>query len=573
MPGDSAAAWAYDFDRMAASLVDTFPSGAARRWLEESWQDPEAYRAAVFARAGRQNGAFKSRPGGAIDPYHDLVQAHTGAQRVAHIDSPDGERLRSFGYDALHTTCAGMAEAWRAAGVEAGQHVTVLSPPGLERLLCVTTGLRIGARMSVVETRGRTYVRNRLALLQPDHVVGGANIEWYDSERVALPLSGLPPTLGYRAAASHCYAPEEPMLSFVSPLAEGEEAVCTLAAADAMARMLSDALLLLPIRPGDHVTATGRDHARLGPTLMLATLAAGGCFVELDIERCEDNPELLSKAGLDVVLASPRLLELVLTHPQDLTAGWKRWSLDPTARIDWQRWWALSERLGPRGIAGMAAIYSGAFGGCVAVSPKCLRPDPLRVVPAPGLAWSLHDLTGMGAEVPVDHGVLHVEGASPAQAGDWMLAGSGAGYGLSGSFTPHVDGLPYPRREVCALVEGHPLVQHASVVVVPDTGVMNHGLPTLLLFVEPLFARSSPAQLGELGSYLQTLVGEELGAAARPQRVEVLQLTPQLVDGAVDPVWAQNQYLTGVLGAKRVRQVFGDMARLRQLFALEATGP
>jgi len=560
----------YDFAQMAASLVDTFPSAANRRWLEQSWKHPDSYRAALFARAAGQSGAFKSRTDGGIDAYHDLVQANTGKQRTALVYSSDGESIASLSYDALHTACVALGEAWRAQGVEAGDTLAVLTAPGPSRVAAIMAGLRLGLQVSVVEPRGRRYVQNRLRLLDPAHIAGGHDVSWYASEREPLPLSMRDPAQAPRPGGSHSYAADEPMLTFCSPLAEGEEALCHLTAIQALSAILSDALLLLPIRPGERVAAPGRDRTLIEPALMLATFAAGGSFVDLDMAQCRRTPALLADAGIEVVLASPDLCDLVLSQPDDLTSSWKRWFLDPTARMSWEPWAQLAERLRPRGVACSKGIYIAAFGGTLALAPKTLAPDPLRIVPAPGVAWSLRDVSGIDSPVPLDNGVLAVEGFSAAQVGTLMVSGSGLAYGLGGSLQPLVDGRPYPVQEVVSLAQEHPLVAHAAVVVVPDGTVMNHGRSALLLFVAPLWEPQSSVEVGQLRSAAQDLVDTELGPHVRPDSVEVYRLSPRLRDGLVDPVWVRGQYLTGMLSAKRSRTAFVTLARLRQLFALDA---
>lgn len=569
---------AYDFAAMAESLTGAFPSGANRAWLEQSWGSPDNYRAALFERAGQILPHFTSLPGATIDAYHDLIEAHLGRGRPAYCCSRDGQSLTELSYEALHSACVALSEEWRARQVVAGQSLAILCPSGPSRLIAVLAGLRLGLVVSVVEPRGRRYVLNRLRLIAADHVAAGPDFAWYGYDQAA---SSLPISVASGAQSvltmAHRYGPDDPMLRFASPLAEGEDSRCELSAMACMTRLLSDALVLLPIAAGERVAAVGRDNQLVEPTLWFATLLAGGTFVDLRLSDCQNNPALLGEANIHVMLAGAPLLDILLSQPVELTSTWKRWSVDPTGKLEWNRWWTFCERFQQGAVHTFNAVYLPQFGGCLAISPKTKRLDPLRIVPAPGVSWALHDVSGVGAPVPVDNGVLTVAGCARAQVGDLMVAGSQSAYGLAGAVRSRVDGLPYPEQEVVALVREHAAVAHAAVVVLPDREIMNHGAPCLLLFVDPFWCDDgglgpSVCAMDCLCDEMRRRIIEELGSAACPARVEAFALSTRQSQDSVDQVWAVGQYVTGLLYKKRELPAFLAIAKLRRLFEIETRG-
>ena len=548
-----------------------FPGGSARAQLELTWQDVAGYRQRLFARARRAMRGFTSRLDGSIDLFHDLVEVHTktraAASRLAFVHAVAGEALRGTSFERLEQQSTALSSMWVERGVVPGDAVSLVAGPGLQRAVGLLAGLRLGAKMSLVEPNGRTYVRNRIRWLAPSYVAGEDGLQWYGCEQPTLPITC---TRGVATTtAAHRYAPDEVALSFVSPfgpaVAGGAGPVCELTAVDCMARWLTDILLLMPVAEGEKVAAIGRSREVMEPCLWLAVLLAGGTFVDLELDVCRQRPELLASAGVNLLFVSNDMVPLLLRRP-DLCSSLKRWSFDPSAALAVQPLWALAERLSARGATVANLVYSAPFGGCVAFSPRALRLQPLRVLPTPGLSFCLHDVGGSGAAVPVDHGVLAAEGCSEAQLGGIMLAANQQAYSISGGLRPRVAGRCYPEQEVEMLACSHPAVAHAKVIVVADRDVMNDGCAHLLLFVAPYHAAATAGQ-GDLIRDMQCLLARELGPMVSPLRVEVFALAPRLLDGQVDAVWARGQYLTGLLNRKRGLRTYLMLTKLRNLLA------
>lgn len=561
------AAPAVSLRELAAATVGEFPAGAARAQLELSWQQPQDFQGAIFEQARRQLSGFSSWPEATIDLFHDLLEVHVGSGRAAWLSSRDGQGLHALSYGDLVEHSVSLSASWRAQGVAPGQSVCVISALAERRLIGLLAGLHLGVRVSLLQPRGRAHVRNRVSLLACDRVAAEGDMGFYGVSQVPLPL--LPQRGGFAPRAAHRYDPTAALLMAVSPLASGSDALCELTALECMTRLLNDALLSLSIGPGERVAAVGREPELVEPSLWLCTLLAGGTFVDLSLQQCRAKPELLTAAGVQVMLAGFDLVPFWLSDPARCGERLRWWSIDPTGAVEFPRCWALFERLATKGVAMAGLVYCAPLGGVVAFSPRALRFDALRVLPAPGLAFELRDVLGAGARVPVDQGALSVGGRTVAQSGGLLLAGGDRAYGLSGALRPRVGGLPYPELEVIALVCEHPAVRHAVVVVVPDPVVMNHGSARLLVFVDPL--AGPPAKDWQaLCRYLHARVCDELSVEPATTCVEAFALSPRLQDGLVDPVWARGQYVAGLLHRKRALRSFLVLSRLRCLFALDS---
>src|SRR6185312_3716403 len=74
-------------------------------------------------------------------------------------------------YGTLHDRCTMLSAAWKRLGCERGASICVLLPVGLDYVVAVLTGLRMGLVVSTLEPYGPAYVRSRLEALAPAFTV------------------------------------------------------------------------------------------------------------------------------------------------------------------------------------------------------------------------------------------------------------------------------------------------------------------------------------------------------------------------------------------------------------------
>src|SRR5690606_29511646 len=132
----------------------------------------------------------------------------------------------------------------------------VLRALGVEAVVALLAGVRLGACVSLLEPLGPFYVARRLEALAPAHVCCDAfHVPWL-GEAAALRLGpeGVEAPIG---AMSHTYGPDEPCALLFSPLRRPRELPIALTAAQAHLGALRDGAITLALRPGDAFAAPG----------------------------------------------------------------------------------------------------------------------------------------------------------------------------------------------------------------------------------------------------------------------------------------------------------------------------
>lgn len=555
-----------DFARMRESIRagKATPAWLAS-WLEPSYAEPEAFRTALYAfAASRREDAIKSRPTVGFDFYHDCVLAHVGQRRRALVarENAASRELASYTFEALHLRCSALAAAWAREGVEPGTRVCVVLAPSVGFVVAVLTALRLGAIVSVVFPRGATYVKTRLQALAPEKIAtdqAGARLAT-GLEATILPLTAQAGEVA--TAMSHTYLPGEQAAELFSPLvAHGAEAFPV--TADALHfGLVRDALLVHALDGKDTLAAPGFEAAQHQPSLFLATMLAGATWAELELKDLDQEPRLTKQLGVTVLGVAPDLRERIFAwhaagkNTKLAERAFFRSLSDP---LDLGRWDDLARHLAKENVLGYGVLATAAAGGTQLFASPRLPPMTLGVFAAPGETWQLSEIAGGTVEALGASGaytVLRDEEALPAVP-RVVLAKSGDDWLYVGPLELGPNGWSYPVREVGAVVERHPAVRAAAVILVPARFI-NEAKIVLLAFTDDEEAAKAPP-----ADELRALVDREMGPGFRPDRVEVFPLRPRyLEDGTVDLAWCRSQYLSGSLGRRSRSELFLALARL-----------
>lgn len=567
---------ASSFD-VAAMLRDLSAGGleGVPSWLKASWQSPEPFFQALHAYAGHLwPEPLKSQPYAGQDFYHDLVVRHLHRRSDAFVSAIPGQGWRRLSYAELHTRVTALAAMWEATGVEPGKTVALVLPTSEESVLTLLAALRLGLVVSLLPPRGATFVRNRLTALAPAYVVSHPRHvallgkgDWS-----ALPLTSRAGASLEPPLRSHTYTPEAPVARLFSPLSPTPDKPVELRAGPLFLGLLRDALLVLALRPEDRVALPDFETLQHQPWALMVTLLAGACFLEADAQALtlEDDQALLAPT---VVGLSPALRERLLTG-HGRTEGWRLWVRNPAEPYDWDRWEQLNERLSaqPR-CWGMNLVANAAFGGSLLLSPAQPRPSPFSVLPTPGQPWQLADIMGGGQPSRTDSGLYAAvgEGAHEASFGRLLLSRTRTGYFFSGSSRLGALGQTYPEREVVQVVESHPDVLGAAVVITPLSPHLNATRVALLVFLTPDEEPTRPSE--ELRLELEQRIELELGARYRPEMVCFYFLMPRRTkQGEVDAAWCRWQFLSGSLDKKNNDELFRMLSQVRWLLSQTRTG-
>ncbi|XXF80712.1 AMP-binding protein [Myxococcaceae bacterium GXIMD 01537] len=572
--GESPPPISFDIPTLARTLALGGEAGVPG-WLEDSWLAPQPFFQALQTYMGGATAQpLKSQPyDGGCDLYHDLVARHLKQRREVLVSYAAGAGWRRLSYDDLHARVGALAVAWEAAGAKAGQTVAIVLPLEEEYVVAVATALRLGLMLSVLPPRGAAFVLNRLKLLAPDFVVSHPRYASLlgDPAPASLPLTGDGPAPS--ALRSHTYGPADVAARLFSPLSATPEQPVDVPAGPLFLGLLRDAALVLGLRPTDRVALPGFEALQHQPHALLATMLAGGCFVECEEQALADE-ETRGQLDPTVVGVSPALRDKLL-QGQVRPDRWRLWLRNLAEPYDWDRWEQFGARLVPhKRCRGMNWVANAAFTGTLFFSPPQGRPSHFFVLPTPGQPWELGALIGGGGPSHGESGLYTAsgEGASDATSGQFLLSRTRTGFFLAGSPRLGSRGQTYPAAEVVEVIERNPDVVGAAAVVTPASQPLHQTAVSLLVFIDP--GREFSDVVGLLRPELERRLDLEMGARYRPDTVHFYPLAPRRTEeGAVDAEWCHWQFLSGALDRKAKDEVFRMLGHLRLLLTRASGAP
>lgn len=547
---------AFDVKKILEQLETGAPAGpGVPFWQQESWEDPEGFIAALAAAHTGKGAPLKSRTGQHYDFFHDLVVRHGTVDRAALrvYDRRAGWQVLS--YRQLHEQSARRATEWARQGVKAGAKVCLIYPVGSELLVSFAAALSLGACISFLPAHGKRFLARRLAALGPAHIAAephqAALLEGFEKKLLQSRGQDTP------AFTSHTYKPTEPVGLLFSPLVDPPATPVPLLAADAWGGALVDGLLTLGLGAGEHLAAPGYHLLQHLPAFLFATLLRGATYLHFELADLEAQPALLLEHPVRALGVTPALRDLTLRArtPLKNVAHWFR---NPEEPLDWQSWRAWVQQCGLSAVPSSNVLVDPSAGGAVLVSPRRVRDVHTEASPAPGRRWALHDVNMSGQQAPGDLGVFAVLPPEARPLPYAVLTRSYGVYHYGGPITARREGRVYLVEETAEAVSALPFVRGATVVTSPTGGVAGHYRYVLLVFTGAQAAQRGP-WLQEIRRFLEL----ELGAEHLPDRIEFIPLYARKVDGQVDSVWCQSQFLTGALHRKSSDPLFQALTQLR----------
>lgn len=573
-----------DITAAFALVASTKGRRADLRWLSRSHRAPARFFAQLHeALTNIAEPGPKSAPGQRFDLYHDLVVRHVGtgraALRVYDERAPADLRWQTLSFDELHTRCTLRAAAWATQGVGPGAHVCVALPFGIEFVVSLLTGVRLGACVSLLEPEGPDYLALRLAALAPEYIATEAfyEVRLGDHGAQLLTIDG---PAARPLAGSHAYLPGESCCTLLSPLRQARPEPLTLTCDAAYLGALRDGAVTLALRPGDQLAAPGFHTLQHQPALLFAALIMGATFVHISETALVSDPTLLDAFSLRSVGITVAVRDALMERPPRRRPSWAHVFKNPEEPTEWEAWREFVELLDLRDTPMSTVLIEAASGGSLLVSPR--RPghewlaELMNVSPAAGRAWTLLDFTGSGQPAVADVGVFApVEGVE--QGGDegkpvepvYIALGRRRGdeYLYGGTIEPRRCGRVYPSDEVLATLADCPFLQAASVVAVTAGGPTVAQRFVLLGFTgdEPQarFAKLKPLRIAELTRVLETRLASEF----LPDHFELFPCYARTQAGLVDHEWCRIQYLSGTLFRKIRLPVFSRLTALRGALA------
>jgi hypothetical protein len=533
-------------------------------WLQASWDAPDAFWKALSAHVARSTGPLRSRPGVAYDIYSDAVLRHARSDRIAYLRYDRFAGFQSLSFAGLDDRAANLAAAWTAAGAKPGACIALVLPPGLDALITLVAGLRLGALVSFVVPQGDLSLAPRLKALKPAHVV--FDPEWKPAGLGDLAEKALPLKTTARAPAvpPHGYAHGEPCLKLLPWTREPPEKPALVLAETAYLRPLRDGALAFRLAPGDRLAAPGVHPAQHFPALWLTTLLHGATFVDIPLDEIEKSTALLRAQPIHSLGVCSALAGALQNSPIERPAALRHVWRPADEPLDWPARRDFIESNGLEQVRFSNVLVDAAAGGCVLFSACRPGSSNAKVLPSAGAPWGLF-APGKNEAAPGDAGVLvPLPSKKPQEDGWFVIARVATDYLYGGPVLPRRAGRVFPAVELAAAIATLPFVRGAAVV--PLAGAGPSGI-TLFVLVVFLGAR---APHPSFSAQIQALVAERLGPDFAPDLVELFPLYPRLKDGAVDSDWCAAHYIAGRLHKKSEAPAFGRLAALRK--ALLETG-
>ncbi|PRQ08666.1 AMP-binding protein [Enhygromyxa salina] len=569
-------------DDISAAFALIAPGNGRRadlRWLTNSHTAPASFFAALHAVAGKTSEPGPtSSLGQRYDLYHDLVvrQVGTGraAIRVYDERAPVERRWQTLSFDQLHARCTLRAAWWASQGIGPGAALCVALPWGIECVVSLLTGLRLGACVSLVEPQGPDYLAARIAALAPEYLATEPYYEVRLGDHGAQ-LLALDGPAARPFAGSHAYLTGEACCALLSPLRRGPPEPVPLSCDAAYLGALRDGAVSLALRPGDELAAPGFHTLQHQPALLFAALIMGATFVHISEAALVADLTLLDGFSLRSVGVTAAVRDALVARPPGQRPRWAHVFKNPDEPTDWEAWREFVELLDLRDTPMSNVLIEAASGGSLLVSPR--RPghawlaELMNVSPAAGLEWALLDFTGSGQLAVADVGVFARASDGQPVEPVYIAMGRrrGAEYLHGGTIEPRRCGRVYPSDEVLATLADCPFLQAASVVAVTAGGPTVAHRFVLLGFTgdeaAERFAELKPLRVAELTRVLETRLAPEF----LPDHIELFPCYARTEAGLVDHDWCQAQYLSGTLFRKIKSPVFARLTALRH--ALESS--
>ncbi len=542
-------------------------------WLEESYRNPEAFRAALK----RAHDAIlpipaKSVPSKNYDFFHDIVvrNAANPAPAFKWLDASSG--MRELPYAALGALSSAKAAAWTRSGVKPGEILCIVMPLGVEFVVTLLAALKTGLTVSVLPPRGRAFLQRRLEALGPNHIAADDFLfsllpEWRGAALREDTRAGRAEN-GNDAGRSHAYASGSVAALCFDPSA-GEPHLPRPVTCDALYMCaVRDGLTALNLRPGDMVAAPGFHFQGTHPALLLAVLLCGGTYVHMETDDIAKDPGIAAADTFRAFGVGKAVRDILLATPVDVRKKWACWFRDPAESRDLQLWQMFVQALKLEDVLAANLGWRASMGGCILFSVRRRGLPHDGVLPSAGAPWRLDApaagesglLRGYGSFTVYEFGIEGSEGIPSNET----ITGNRNEWIYAGPSLPSRSGRVYPTMEILDAVQGLPHGMPATVVEVPSMGGSEDYRFALLLFSEgrTRFDRAS------ISRAVMTAIEKEMGGEFLPDLIQFFPLTPRRDEkGEIDHDWCRSQYLTGRLFRKSGQELFVCLAQLRECLA------
>jgi hypothetical protein len=591
--------------QLRAELASLTGGAARPACLEEAYADPAAFWDGI---AAELIAAAPGVPSSAVFEwytlFHEFGRRHASSGRAAFCEFSPAAGFRDSSYEAITRKAQSVAGAWRKRGVVAGASVCIVLEPSPTSVICLLAAWCCGAAVTLIPPDGPSFVLRALLALGLEPLAPAARAKAAAAAASADAASGAPPAppgafvvsgtrakpwlseldpasmlhwevpAGTRALAEpHRFPAAAIAARFFSPLGDDWDHPVELSAEQVYLSALRDGLLAFQLAPGQSVAAPGFSDVQFKPALLLMTLACGATWVELDTAELSDGRALLD-GRISVLGVTSSVRDLLSGGPLLARARLARWFRNIAEDNDAARWASFEEALAAQGAMGMNYFANSAAGGSLLFSAWCPRPIARGVWRSPGVPCELGEPNGTGMPPLGDVAMLTplkpkknapgIQAGLPASAlGRVVLATTPSSDIWVTNLGSHRSAVVLPEQQIEELLAAaHPgLVRAAVLVVLPVHHQASRQRVALVVFASPSDRARGLAVT--IADYLRSELGEERS----PDRVEVFELNPKLVDPKapepeIDRPGCAGQFTGGTLWGKSRCRTFRELAAL-----------
>ena len=536
-------------------------------WIATCAESPDAMEHALLRHLGGRRGqALESTPG-RLEAYQDVVVGQLAKRGLALVErSPTASK--AMGYTDLHAQASRLAATWADRGVAPASTIAIVMTPGIDSTVALLAALRLGAIVSFIPPRGRSFVVHRLIVLTPDFLVASPELNALLGvfSELNLPLT---PT---RSAIDgpprgHAYEGSESVFRLFSPYARESFDLFDLTASDVLSALLRGAFFGVAADASDVVAWPELDDLTHEPLFTLATMLCGATRVFCKTADLLVHPEWLADLKVTLVGIGPELREYFLRVGPEAAPTIRGWLRDSTEPMAVERTHALEKRVTSARWRRSDLFHVAAAGGLLSFGTTGQTASENLAMPGPGMRWILLDLVGTGKPAVGTAGLfsrLTNDGPDRAASG-FSYVKQGDGWVLGGAAAPWRYGRTYPRFEVCKAVRSLPFVEEVDVVLRGTGG--NDGLATVVVFVDPSLGSVSQYR-GKWLRLIRETIAYELGEMYLPDDIALLPLRPRYTNkGQFDSAWLSSEWSSGALDQKAADPIFVLFARIARMFA------
>ncbi len=527
-------------------------------WLTLTWKEPAAFWRGLHAHWKRlQVVQTRSTTLLCYDFYHDLIgrQKH---QPVTAYGWFDGKMWQTRTYAEVEQGVNGLAATWETLGVQAGETLAILHPPGWLWLLSLLAGLRLGLVISLIPPQGDAFVQRRLENLSPQWLAMDSLYRhrlaavW---QKTTLPntLSTSPPQ-----RQPHLYPGNAIVVYSFDPTSATPDLPCAVDANCLYLSALRDGVLSLGIKRGQRCAAPDWHRMESQPALVLAVLLSGGTWLDIEWAAIEKDPECLSLQVIDIIGITRRVRDVLRRQPLRTEQRWRYWFRHPAEATDLTLWQDFIQKMQLQDSYVGNLLWNATLGGAILFSTKCRGQAHQQATPAAGMIWQLGQIVSPDLPCLDGSGRMAV-GKLQEEEIMWTATPHIIAFYLEtwhylGNYPRGRAGRTYPREEILAVLSG--CESYLALIEAPLVGGNADSRQVLLVFAKKTVDKNA----------LQQCIETQLGSEFLPDRIEALPLLPKRNDeGAVDQAWCQFHYVSGELYRRQHSPLYRCLSEFKKM--------